>query len=172
MTKKEVVIRLAIIEDIPKIMVIVKAAVNYMNSNGNFQWSTDYPTSSIFQSDISKGELWVAILDDEVVGVAAINQDHTPEYDTLVWNNNAPYWGIHRVAISEQFKGNRIAEKLFIKAEEIARQSIDNYLRIDTNLLNKPAQRLFERLGYSYIGQVYFAKTSTPFVCYDKILES
>ncbi|MDC1106410.1 GNAT family N-acetyltransferase [Prolixibacteraceae bacterium] len=171
MEKMNVSVRRATLEDLDAIADIVKAAVAYMNSNGNFQWSENYPTKDVFVNDIEKKVLWVAVLDNVVAGVAAINKDHTPEYDTLVWNQSGSYWGIHRIAISESFKGRRIAESFFKKAESLSKESGDSYIRIDTNILNKAAQRLFERLGYGYCGQVYFAKTETPFVCYDKILE-
>ncbi|QZT37006.1 GNAT family N-acetyltransferase [Halosquirtibacter xylanolyticus] len=171
MEKINVLVRRATLDDLDAIAIIVKAAVAYMNSKGNFQWSEDYPSKDVFVKDIENGELWVAELDNAVAGVAAINKDHTPEYDTLVWNHSGAYWGIHRIAISEAYKGRRIAESLFLKAESLSKASGDSYMRIDTNILNKPAQRLFERLGYGYCGQVYFAKTETAFVCYDKILE-
>ncbi|QZE13127.1 GNAT family N-acetyltransferase [Halosquirtibacter laminarini] len=164
-------IRKASCQDIPDILAIVKDAVKYMNANGNYQWSVNYPTKDVFLNDISLNELWVAVCGDVIAGVAAINMEHTPEYDTLVWEKRGEYWGIHRIAISKQFKGKRVAESFFQKAEDIARESGTNYIRIDTNILNKSAQRLFERLGYGYCGQVYFAKTETPFVCYDKLLE-
>jgi hypothetical protein len=68
--EREICIRLAETEDLPPICEIISLVVPIMNSNGNHQWNSTYPLLSHFESDLEKGELWVATYDNNlIVGV-------------------------------------------------------------------------------------------------------
>ena len=67
-------------QDIPAIMALVRRVVPLMRASGNLQWDDKYPNAAVFERDIELAQLWVAEIDGEVVGVAAITTDQEPEY--------------------------------------------------------------------------------------------
>ncbi|MBB6238614.1 hypothetical protein HDC90_003256 [Pedobacter sp. AK013] len=50
-------IRLAVTEDIPFIMQLVREVIPLMHAAGNFQWADDYPNPEVFANDITIGQL-------------------------------------------------------------------------------------------------------------------
>lgn len=165
------IIRRAILTDIPTIMSIVKEVVPLMRASGNFQWNDDYPNPEAFKEDIGLNQLWVAEIDGAVTGVSAITSEQYPEYAQAGLDISQPAIVTHRLAVSPQYRGQGIAEALLIKAElEASRRNIP-LLRIDTNKENKAAQKLFIKLGYLLAGEISLAfRPDMRFVCLEKKL--
>jgi hypothetical protein len=53
-------------------MRLISQVVPLMHVEGNYQWDSHYPNEWVFESDIAHGQLWVAELDGNLAGVAAI----------------------------------------------------------------------------------------------------
>lgn len=165
------IIRLAVATDIPQIMQLVSKVVPLMRAAGNFQWGDDYPNPEVFSRDITIGQLWVAELEDEVVGVSAITTDQDPEYADAGWNINDKAIVTHRLAVDPDRQGMGIAKALMVQAEVVAKTGGINILRVDTNSENKATQALFPKLGYQFSGEINLAKRpGLRFFCYEKLL--
>jgi len=165
------IIRLAVATDIPQIMQLVSKVVPLMRAAGNFQWGDDYPNPEVFSRDITIGQLWVAELEDEVVGVSAITTDQDPEYADAGWNINDKAIVTHRLAVDPDRQGMGIAKALMVQAEVVAKTDGINILRVDTNSENKATQALFPKLGYQFSGEISLAKRpGLRFFCYEKLL--
>ena len=95
----EVTIRPARREELEEIWAMVGRAVAHMNQLGNPQWGEDYPTRDFYAGDIDRGELYAAVMDGKLAGVACINTAESPEYDPLPWTTSRPAMVIHRMAI-------------------------------------------------------------------------
>ena len=165
------IIRLAQTEDIPQIMQLVSKVVPLMRAAGNFQWGDDYPNPEVFTKDIGINQLWVAELEDEVVGVSAITTDQDPEYADAGWNINDKAIVTHRLAVDPDRQGMGIAKALMVQAEAVAKAAGITILRVDTNSENKATQALFPKLGYQFSGEISLAKRpGLRFLCYEKLL--
>ncbi|MBO9675844.1 MAG: GNAT family N-acetyltransferase [Sphingobacteriaceae bacterium] len=164
-------IRLALTEDIPSIMQLVRKVVPIMRAAGNFQWGNDYPNPEVFANDITNGQLWVAELENEIVGVSAITTDQDPEYAEAGWDITEKAIVTHRLAVDPDWQGKGIAKALMQQAEEVAKAAGINILRVDTNSENKATQALFPKLGYTFSGEIGLAKRpGLRFFCYEKLL--
>ena len=95
----EIAIRLARREELEEIWALVGRAVVHMNQLGNPQWGEDYPTRDFYAGDIDRGELYAAVIDGRLAGVACVNTSESPEYDPLPWTTSRPAVVIHRMAI-------------------------------------------------------------------------
>ncbi len=73
-------IRLGRHEDLNAMMRLVQAVVPLMRASGNLQWDETYPNVAVFIRDLELDQLWVAELDGQIAGVAAITTDQEPEY--------------------------------------------------------------------------------------------
>ncbi|WP_343524629.1 GNAT family N-acetyltransferase [Pedobacter sp.] len=164
-------IRLAVTEDIPPIMQLVRKVVPLMRAAGNFQWGDDYPNPEVFVNDITIGQLWVAELENEIVGVSAITTDQDPEYADAGWDITEKAIVTHRLAVDPDRQGKGIAKALMQQAEAVAQAAGVNILRVDTNSENKATQALFPKLGYTFSGEIGLAKRpGLRFFCYEKRL--
>ena len=157
-------------EDIDSIMSIVGQVVAEMAANGNFQWTSEYPTAHRFQQDIQNRSLFVAAENRAVLGFIVVDRIQPPEYAPVAWNRDGPACVIHRFAVAKSSRRHGIASSLEAHACELARQSGTHYLRTDTNSSNQAMQRFLKSRNYRYTGDVFFAKCTNAFYCYDKAL--
>lgn len=163
-------IRQGHIDDLPTIMEIVKKALVIMQKEGNDQWSHKYPNENSVEIDIENKNLFVAIMDDKVVGSITIDQIGGKNYEGIAWTyHNREYMVIHRLVVDPDIRGGGIASNLLAFAEVYAIEQDVFYLKTDTYSLNDKAQNLFMKNGYNKVGSTFFEGKDKPFYCYDKL---
>jgi ribosomal protein S18 acetylase RimI-like enzyme len=164
-------VRLATHGDIPAIMQIVRAVVPLMRASGNLQWDDQYPNDSVFEEDITLGQLWVAAAEDKVAGVVALTTEQSPEYVQVGWDLSEPAIVVHRLVVNPALQGRGIAIALMQHAETVARQRNIGRIRVDTNTRNPATQRLLPKLGYTLSGEISLDfRPGLRFYCYEKVL--
>jgi GNAT superfamily N-acetyltransferase len=164
-------LRQAGLEDISAIMALVRRVVPLMRASGNLQWGEDYPNPQVFERDIRLNQLWIAELDGEIAGIAAITEDQEPGYAAVGWDIKERAIVVHRLAVDPVFQGKGIAAALMEQAEFVARERKIAVLRVDTNKQNDATQRLFPKLGYTLAGEICLSfRPGLRFLCYEKRL--
>jgi ribosomal protein S18 acetylase RimI-like enzyme len=164
-------IRLANLSDIPAIMQLIRGVVPLMLAQGNFQWDDTYPNITVFEEDITLTQLWVADVDGDIAGIAAITTDQSPEYAHVGWDVDEIAIVIHRLAVNINHQGKGVAAALLQKAEVIAKSRSIHKLRIDTNTQNQATQKLFPKLGYVFAGEIGLGfRPNLRFYCYEKVM--
>jgi ribosomal protein S18 acetylase RimI-like enzyme len=165
------VIRLAGVKDVAEAMAVVRRVVPGMRAAGNLQWDHDYPNEGVFAEDVRLGQLWLAEVDSEMVGVAAITTDQSPEYAAVGWDVSEPAIVVHRLAVDPAYRSAGVALALMQQAETVARERGIPVLRVDTNTNNQATQRLFPKLGYGLAGEIGLEfRPGLRFLCYEKRL--
>ncbi|KLV27916.1 N-acetyltransferase [Niallia circulans] len=163
-------IRQGHIDDLPVIMEIVKKALVIMQEEGNDQWSHKYPNEASFLADMENNNLFVAIMDDKVVGSITIDRIGGKNYEKIDWSyDNKEYMVLHRLVVDPDIRGGGIASNLLAFAEVYAIEQDIFYLKTDTYSLNDKAQNLFVKNGYNKVGSTFFDGKDKPFYCYDKL---
>lgn len=165
-------IRIARKEDIDQIMAIVHETIEDLNQEGNYQWDDKYPTEARFLEDINNNHLYIVESEDKVAGFICMNQEEDEAYQTLEWRLDKPALVIHRFAIKRDKLRQGLGTKLVEFAIRFARNKGLNYVKVDTNSKNSRMNRLFQKLGFNYVGQVRLRHVEDPFNCYDYIIES
>jgi ribosomal protein S18 acetylase RimI-like enzyme len=164
-------IRRARVEDVVAVMALVRRAVPLMRASGNLQWDDQYPNDEVFEKDVAQGQLWVAEIDGQIAGVAAITTGQEPEYAAVGWDINEAAIVVHRLAVDPAFRGKGIAAVLMLQAEVVAKERGIDVLRVDTNTQNEATQRLFPKLGYGLVGEISLGfRPGLRFRCYEKRL--
>jgi ribosomal protein S18 acetylase RimI-like enzyme len=164
-------IRLATKDDLPSLTALIRRVVPLMRATGNLQWDDTYPNEAVFQRDIDLDQLWVALVDGKIAGVAAVTTDQDPDYTQVGWDIEEPAIVVHRLAVDPAFRGQGAAGALMRKAEEVAVERGITVLRVDTNTQNEATQRLFPKLGYVLAGEISLAfRPGLRFFCYEKRL--
>lgn len=162
-------IRKAEMKDLESIMEILKKIIIEMHMYNNFQWDINYPQAENFTTDIEKGDLFVSVKENMVVGFICINRDEPREYEGLKWSSTEDALVIHRMGVSPDYRNAGIGAELVRFAEELSRSLDVKYLKTDTYSSNTKAQGLFQKLGYSFVGEMSFLGKEKPFYCYEKI---
>jgi ribosomal protein S18 acetylase RimI-like enzyme len=164
-------IRPATRSDLPDLMKLVKGVVPLMREAGNFQWDDTYPNETVFGQDIDKAQLWVADIDGQLAGVAALTEDQEPEYAQVGFDISQRAIVTHRLAVDPAFRGQGIAAALLNQAEKLALERNVAFLRIDTNSENQVTQKLFPKLGYQLAGEITLGfRPGLRFLAYEKKL--
>ena len=150
--------RLAVLEDVDKIMLVVAQAQKFLREQGVDQWQNGYPTPEVFRDDIERGECWVALKGEEIAGVLTLTLKPEPAYTVIedgAWLTAGEKSGvIHRSAVSSQFRGSGLADGLFELAERTCREMGMESVRIDTHQDNRVMRKLLNRRGFQPCGIV------------------
>src|ERR1700722_9183923 len=164
-------IRPATKSDLSQIMALIAEVVPVMNATGNFQWDNSYPNARVFELDIEQNQLWVAVVENEIAGIAAITTDQEPEYADVGWDINEMAIVTHRLAVSPKHRGKGVAAALLAEAEQEAIRRNIKLRRIDTNTANEATKKLFPKLGYLFAGEIGLGfRPNLRFYCYQKKL--
>lgn len=162
-------IRLASLKDIDNIMDLIKHCIKDMQSHGIYQWNESYLTAEIFEEDIKSESLYILKDKSNYLGIIAINEEQSPEYQELKWLIEAGRaLVIHRLAVNPEWQKQGIARQLMDFAEKYATEKGYTSIRLDAFSENPRALNLYERRGYNKVGQVFFPNRELPFYCYEK----
>ena len=145
--------------DIPQIWTIIQQAIVRRKNDGSLQWQDGYPNETVIQQDISKGIGYILTQNDiTIIGYAAVLFNDEPAYGQLkgTWLSNEEFAVVHRVAISNDYLGKGLAQKIFCFTEDLALQNNIHSIKIDTNFDNIPMLKILKKLGYTYCGEVTF----------------
>ncbi|MDA3854254.1 MAG: GNAT family N-acetyltransferase [Bacteroidales bacterium] len=163
-------IRVANIMDLPAIIKLMKRVIPVMLASGNEQWDDEYPTKEIFKKDINEHNLFVLIIDKQVLGAVVINAIFPPEYKHIPWKTSPNTYTFHRMMVDPEIQGKGIATALFRFIEKRGKKMGLKSVRVDTNTNNKTMRALFEKFNYTFVGIVHFRNKPSDFRCYEKTL--
>jgi len=138
--------------DLDRLEEILNEQRQYLKEAGIPQWQGDYPNRSDFENDINLSRLFVIKKDDIIVGFfALVYPDHNYDYiEDGKWLSDTPYIAIHRMGITNQYKGQGIAGEVFNELKVKY-----NHLRIDTHILNNAMNKCLIKNNFTYCGVVY-----------------
>lgn len=164
------VFRKALSEDASIIWEILQGAIARRKADGSYQWQDGYPNPTVVAKDIESGSGYVLTQGEEVIAYVAILINDEPEYARLrgTWLTNGDFVVFHRVAVAEAQLGTGLAQTVFHFIEEFARKHAISSIKADTNFDNYPMLRIFEKMGYTYCGEVTFR--GTPRCAYEKVI--
>lgn len=154
--------RIGTLADLSAILEIIESARAYLKEQGSPQWQNGYgPDEATLKGDITAGYLWVAAVEDTVVGTASLIPGIDPVYTAIAdgsWTGDATgeYLSIHRFAVGGDRRGQGIGRQ-FLQAltEHCFEQGIGD-VRIDTYPENRPMIKVILDSGFTYRGIVHF----------------
>ena len=150
-------LRNAYTDDIPAIMSILDDGRRAQRRMGFRQWDDDYPSPETSRDDIMYG-YGVLLCDARIpVAYAALVPDDEGYSDVIKrFNLRGRYAVIHRMAVSDAYRGKGNATLFFRMLENRAALSDIDIIRVDTGAQNRVMLHLMRRLGYSCVGELDF----------------
>lgn len=157
-------------KDMTQIWSIVQQAIVRRREEGSDQWQDGYPNLDSIKKDIERGAGFVVIVEDTIVGYVAVLVNDEPEYEKIEgkWLTNGDFVVVHRIAVSDDYVGQGLAQRILWFAEGYAIRNRINSVKVDTNFDNIAMIKTFEKLGYVYCGEVYFRGSARR--AYEKVL--
>lgn len=162
--------RLAVIDEVPRIMEILSQAKAQMHREGRAQWDEHYPIAVHIEADIAKGYGYVLSNDGCIIAYGAVVFEGEPVYNSISgkWLSDLPFVVLHRLCVADEMKHKGVAFAFFIEIEKLALSRGVKSFKIDTNFDNRYMLRLFEKLGFEYCGEVQYEHGSR--LAYEKLL--
>ncbi len=158
--------------DIPQIWKILQQAIARRKADGSDQWQNGYPNPETIRDDIEKGNGFVLTDGETIIAYSAVIINDEPAYSEIngKWLTNGDFVAVHRVAISEDYIGQGLAQKTFGFIEDFAFSQNIKSIKVDTNFDNAAMLRILEKLGYTYCGEVHFWGSARK--AFEKVLNS
>nr|WP_315161741.1 GNAT family N-acetyltransferase [uncultured Flavobacterium sp.] len=162
--------RKAELSEIAPIWEILQQAIQRRKVDGSNQWQDGYPNPEVIQKDIEKGEGFVLVDGETIIGYSAVLINDEPAYEKIEgdWLTNGDFVVLHRVAISEKYLGKGLAKMILKYIEDFAVSNNIYSIKADTNFDNIAMMKIFESSDYTYCGEVYFR--GSPRKAYEKVL--
>ena len=159
------------LSDLEDLFQIYLNGKNELEKNSIYQWTDSYPTISIIEHDIRKGELFTLKNESELIGAITINEDQEKEYQTIPWEfDDTKVLVIHRLVINPKHQKQGFAHKLMDFAEDFAIQQNFTSIRIDAYSQHEKVIEFYKKRNYVVRGNVYFPGREFPFYCMEKEL--
>ena len=163
-------IEAASINDLKSITSLYTAVTKNLRKNGVTQWDRFYPNRWIIGKNLKEGHLHAIFNEGICIGVVVVNQEQSSQYSGLPWRDqNGRPAVIHRLAVHPESQGKGIGKRLLQHAEELAKSNGYTSIRLDAYSANMNAIRMYERAGYSPVGQIQFPLRKHTFQCFEKI---
>lgn len=135
-----------------------------------------YPTRKTAEDALGRNDLFVMEDEGEIVAAAVINQTQVEEYKNAEWKhpvNENEVMVLHALAVDFSQKGKGYGRAFVNFYENYAKQHGCSALRMDTNVRNKKARSLYQKLGFEETGIVESVFNGIPdvqLVCLEKYL--
>ena len=148
------------LEDIERVMEIIKQAQQYFKEKGINQWQNGYPNAKVIENDIKNGHSFVLIKNNEIVGTIAISFEGEATYNKIfegAWKSNDNYAVIHRIAVDQELKGIGLSSEMIKQTELMCNKKSVRSIKVDTHEDNQAMQRSLIKNGFDYCGVIYLA---------------
>lgn len=138
------------------------------------EWKKDiYPSRSFIFEAITTNGLRIAEVEGEIAGAMVMDHETVEGYDQVPWQVVADKDDvviIHALGVSLAYQGQGIAKQMIEACCSESRKIGMKVIRLDVLAKNKPAQKLYEAIGFTYIGrlQLFYEDTGlTDFLLYE-----
>lgn len=145
-------------EHITQACSLYSAAINYFKSQNIDQWQNGYPCKDSLIGDISRGESYVMLCENDVIATFMMSTKAEPTYQSIyngAWQYSGDYGVIHRVAVASDAKGQGIMGQIVCFAADFCKSKGLQAIRCDTHRDNISMQKALLKNGFIYSGIIY-----------------
>ncbi|MFC7440096.1 GNAT family N-acetyltransferase [Laceyella putida] len=158
-------------EQLAEIMEIYRNVVQMMNKQGIYQWAEDYPNEDVLKNDIAKGNLYTLLDEGQIAAIVALDQEFEPEYEQIPWQDQSGrFLVVHRLCVNPDNQGKGVSRILMQEIERFAREHGYASIRLDTQMANEKAMRLYDVNGFEQRGTFHFPGSDKPHMAYEKLI--
>ncbi|MDG1475817.1 MAG: GNAT family N-acetyltransferase [Vicingaceae bacterium] len=162
------------IENIPRIMEIVKDAQSYLARLNIDQWQDGYPDQNQIELDIKQNDSYIVLNEKNIIiGTTVFTTKTEPTYKKIDGNwitlEGTKYGVIHRLAVGDDYRKLGLAKFVFSECENKLKELGVTSMRIDTHSENMRMQHMLKKRGYEYCGVIKLERGGER-LAYEKII--
>ena len=163
--------RRALLGEKTTIWAIIEHAIEKRKEDGSQQWQDGYPNIEVIENDIANGEGFVLTDGNTIIVYCAVLINNEPEYKKIIgqWLTNEDFVVVHRIAITKSYLGQSLSRIMLQNIESFAQNNSIFSIKVDTNFDNFAMLKIFEKMDYTYCGEVYFR--GSPRKAFEKIVK-
>lgn len=155
----EIKVRKGTRDDIARLAELYDEINDYLATTENYPgWRKGiYPTQEDAEHGVEEECLYVATYGDDIVGSVILRHKPEPAYRTVTWQvecTDDEIWVIYTFVVSPRYMGCKVGQCMIQYAQEQGKALGLKSLRLDVVDKNIPAIRLYEKMGFTYIGTV------------------
>lgn len=149
-------IRKARQEELAAIVEFYNELIDYISEKPySPKWKKDvYPEKLYLGDAISRGELYVAYLQNDVAGAMILNREANEGFRQANWPVKAEpeeVLMLHTLATSPKYMREGVGKALVREAIRVAQSENNRVIRLDVIKGNIPAEQLYQRMGFYYV---------------------
>ncbi|UJF35508.1 GNAT family N-acetyltransferase [Paenibacillus hexagrammi] len=147
----EITILRAAEDDLSDVLRLWLEAAEWLEVKGILQWRPNSFTQESVLEHYQKTELYIAKLNETIVGSFSIQWS-----DEFIWeelNNNSSGY-IHRLVVARNFKGMNLGIELLTWAERYIQSTGKKASRLDCMADNQHLNTFYRKAGYNYIKRI------------------
>ena len=147
--------------DIDRVVEIYENFLDYEAEHGTYtNWVKGlYPTVKNAENGLKNGTLFVGELDGNIVGSYVLNNTQPEEYGKFSWayeGHGQQVIVIHTMCLDMYTQGMGLGRQFVEFAMEYGKSHGCKTMRLDTADINKPAAKLYNSMGFRYVGKTEF----------------
>ena len=153
------------------VTVFYHKAVEYLQTHINYPfWSSEHPSDESIKEAVERGEQYICVDNEEIVGALLLSEDPDGDYDAGYWSRElkrGEYLSVHVLAVSSECYKSGVGSFMVGECISIARSSGYKAVRLDIVPTNTPAERLYKKCGFVYAGTVDLNRPTAPIPLFD-----
>lgn len=123
-------------------------------------WITGvYPSLTDVNEAVKKEEFYLLMDDETLLGTVILNHEAHENFLKLNWQTTSTcskdHLIIHTLIIDQTRKAQGLGTKMIEHIKHYAKKLTVRSIRLDTAITNSAARRLYEKTGFTYIGQEF-----------------
>lgn len=150
--------------------------VRHLTESVNYpRWTYGvYPSDATVRAAILRGEQFLCVEEDAVLGAFVLDEDPQGEYLRVRWETElgpGEYLALHTLAVDPAYCGRGVPSFLVRACVAYAQEHGYRALRLDVVPENFPARRLYEQLGFRSAGMADLGRNVAgvpEFVLYER----
>lgn len=156
--------------DFAPVWEIIQQAKAQMKQENKQQWNDSYPAPEHIFTDLDNRHAYVLCSGKTIVAYGAVIFDGEPTYQAIrgKWLSDYPYVVIHRLAVANEMKCRGVAVLFMQEVEKLCPEKGIHSFKVDTNSDNFRMQKVLEKCGFTYCGEIIFQGGSR--MAYEKLL--
>ncbi len=161
------VFRKALLTELPAVYALYHEVITIGAKQGTTSWNDEYPTLSIIREDVAANRLFTLRDEDRLVAAVALMETDDLDGEPLGW---APVKSCVpvRLCVAPGYQGLGFGEITLRALLKHCRTAGYESARLLAEVSNTPANRLYERLGFTPKGKVRLY--GSEFNAYESIL--
>ena len=139
-----------------ELLAFYQHVADNMEEKGLQHWHWGrYPNEQMIREDIARGDLYYMREGNILAAAVVLRTGQDPEYENLSWSFGLRPGVFHRLAVNPSMQGAGIGGLVLDDVLQILRRSGCDCVRCDTSEKNHRAIRLYEKLGFIKIKELF-----------------